>query len=101
MIPAPDHLPIALRAYAVAPKARKFKQGVGALDWTLTFDCETRTDAGQALRFGAFQLRKGDAVKFAGLFYDPQVLSAAEVTNLRAYAKRHKLMALNRCITGR
>jgi hypothetical protein len=94
MIPAPDHLPIALRAYAVAPKARKFKQGIGASDWTLTLDCETRTDAGQALRFGAFQLRKGDAVKFAGLFYDPQELSAAELETLRAYAKRHKLMVL-------
>lgn len=96
MIPAPDHLPIALRSYAVAPKARKFKQGIGASDWTLTFDCETRTDAGQALRFGVFQLRKGDAVKFAGLFYDPQELSAAEVETLKAYAKRHKLMALTR-----
>ncbi len=96
MIPAPDHLPIALRSYAVAPKARKFKQGIGASDWTLTFDCETRTDAGQALRFGAFQLRKGDAVKFAGLFYDPQELSAEELETLRAYAKRHKLMVVTR-----
>lgn len=96
MIPAPDHLPIALRSYAVAPKARKFKKGIGASDWTLTFDCETRTDAGQALRFGAFQLRKGDAVKFAGLFYDPQELSAAELETLRAYAKRHKMMVLTR-----
>ena len=94
MIPAPDHLPIALRSYAVAPKARKFKQGIGASDWTLTFDCETRTDAGQAFRLGAFQLRKGDAVKFAGLFYDAQELSAAELETLRAYAKRHKLMVL-------
>lgn len=96
MIPAPDHLPIALRAYAVAPKARKFKQGIGASDWTLTFDCETRADAGQALRFGAFQLRKGKSVKFAGLFYDPQELSAAEVETLRTYAKRHKLIVLTR-----
>lgn len=96
MIPAPEHLPIALRAYAVAPKARKPRDGIGASDWTLTFDCETRTDAGQALRFGAFQLRKGDAVKFAGLFHDPQELSAAELETLQAYAKRHKLLAMTR-----
>ncbi|MEA1617684.1 hypothetical protein SOQ14_02020 [Erythrobacter sp. T5W1-R] len=96
MIPAPDHLPIALRAYAAAPKARKPRRGIGASDWTLTFDCETRTDASQALRFGAFQLRKGDAVKFAGLFYDPQELSKAEVETLLAYAKRHKLLAMTR-----
>lgn len=96
MIPAPDHLPIALRAYAAAPKARKPRRGIGASDWTFTFDCETRTDASQALRFGAFQLRKGDTVKFAGLFYDPQELSKAEVETLIAYAKRHKLLAMTR-----
>lgn len=96
MIPPPDHLPIALRAYAVATKARKPRRGIGASDWTLTFDCETRTDASQTLRFGAFQLRKRDAVKFAGLFYDPQELSAGEVETLLAYAKRHKLLAMTR-----
>lgn len=96
MIPAPDHLPIALRAYAVAPKARKPWRGIGASDWTLTFDCETRTDASQALRFGAFQLRKGEAVKFAGLFYEPEELTAVEVETLKSYAKRHKLLALTR-----
>lgn len=96
MMPEPDHLPIALRAYAVAPKSRKVKLGIGASDWTLTFDCETRTDASQAFRFGAFQLRKAEAVKFAGLFYDPHELTAVEVQTLKTYAKRHKLMALTR-----
>jgi hypothetical protein len=96
MIPEPEHLPIALRAYAVAPKSRKPASGIGASDWTLTFDCETRTDASQSLRFGAFQLRKGEAVKFAGLFYDPDELVSVEVETLKSYAKRHKLMALTR-----
>jgi hypothetical protein len=96
MTPAPDHLPIALRSYAVAPKAKSLRRGIGASDWTLTFDCETRTDAGQALRFGAFQLRKGDLVKFTGLFYDPQELLPAEMQTLKVYAKQHKLIALTR-----
>ena len=91
MIPVTDHLPIALRAYAEAPKARKLRRGIGASDWTLTFDCETRTDAGQGLRFGSYQFRKGNELKEAGLFYDPAGISAAEVTTLRAFAKRQNL----------
>lgn len=96
MIPAPDYLPISLRAYALASKARRPWRGIGASDWTLTFDCETRTDASQSLRFGAFQMRKGDSVKFAGLFYEPEALSRAEVEILKAYAKRLKLIAITR-----
>ena len=40
-------------------------------DWSLTFDCETTIDAAQALRFGAYQLRKdGKLTKNGrGLFY--------------------------------
>lgn len=86
-----DHLPIALRAYAAAPKAKKPPKSVAASDWSLTFDCETRTDAGQALRFGAYQLRKGDVLKEAGLLYDPEGISAKEVTSLRRFAKREEL----------
>lgn len=91
-----DHLPISLRAYAQAPKARKPYRGLGASDWTLTFDCETQTDAGQALRFGAYQLRKGNDVKFSGLFYDPDGVSFAELATLREFAKRERLALLTR-----
>lgn len=94
MIPVTDHLPIALRAYAAAPKSRKPRLGIEASDWSLTFDCETRTDASQALRFGAFQLRKGDSVKFAGLFFDPLAFSPLEIETLKAFARRQKLMAM-------
>lgn len=96
MNPATDHLPVALRAYAEAPKARKLRRGIGTSDWTLTFDCETRTDAGQSLRFGAYQFRKGNELKEAGLFYDQAGISAAEVATLRAFAKRENLFVRTR-----
>lgn len=96
MIPVPDPRPIALRAYADAPKARKLRRSIDASDWSLTFDCETRVDAGQALRFGAYQFRKGSELKEAGLFYDPQGISVAEVATLRAYAKRRRLFVRTR-----
>ncbi len=96
MIPITDHLPISLRAYAQAPKAKKPYRGLGASDWTLTFDCETQTDAGQALRFGAYQLRKGNDVKFSGLFYDPEGVSLTELATLREFAKRQRLALLTR-----
>lgn len=96
MTPVADHLPIALRAYADAPKARPLRRGLGASSWTLTFDCETTTDAGQALRFGAYQLRNGERVIEAGLFYDPAGMPAAQVMRLRAFAKREGLFIRTR-----
>ncbi|UNK78826.1 hypothetical protein MNQ96_14920 [Sphingopyxis granuli] len=96
MKPATDHLPIALRAYADAPKARALRRGIGASSWTLTFDCETTTDAGQALRFGAYQLRNGERLVEAGLFYDPAGMPAAQVMGLRAFAKREGLFIRTR-----
>ncbi|MGC1269512.1 MAG: hypothetical protein WA842_02820 [Croceibacterium sp.] len=96
MIPITDQLPIALRAYALAKRAKKPFRGIDASDWSLCFDCETRTDAGQALRLGAFQLRKGTVRMFAGLFYDPSAISADELATLSAFAKREKLLVLTR-----
>jgi hypothetical protein len=96
MISVSDHLPISLRAYAKPAEARKPRRGIDASDWSLVFDCETRTDAGQALRFGAFQLRKGNELKWAGLFYDPAGVSLPELATLRAFAKRSGLLALTR-----
>lgn len=96
MIPVTDHLPIALRAYAVAAKARKPRNGIDASEWSLTFDCETNTDAGQALRFGAYQFRRGNVLDEAGLFYDPAGVSAAELATLRAFARREELQLRTR-----
>lgn len=91
-----DRRPIALRAYADAPKARKPRRGIDASDWSLTFDCETCVDAGQALRFGAYQFRKGGEMKEAGLFYEPQGILAAEIVTLHDYAKRQNLVVRTR-----
>jgi hypothetical protein len=96
MIPVTDQLPIALRAFALAKRAKKPFRGIDASEWSLCFDCETRTDAGQALRLGAFQLRKGTVRMFAGLFYEPSAISADELATLSAFAKREKLLVLTR-----
>lgn len=76
-----DHLPIALRAFAspqfvevkeprTAPPKRK-RSKVPASPWTLIFDTETRTDAGQALRFGTYQVRRAGELHGGGIFYEP------------------------------
>jgi hypothetical protein len=75
---------------------RRPRRGIGASPWTLTIDSETRTDAGQALRFGVYQLRNGDRVVMAGLFYDPGAMSATEVKTLRGFATRERLLAHTR-----
>ena len=76
-------MPIAVRAFAPPPSAephaepsRKPRSGKPApsSEWTLVFDTETTVDAAQRLRIGAYQLRKGDELDEAGLFYDPPPL---------------------------
>lgn len=96
MTPVTDHLPIALRAYVAAKRARPKRRDNGPSSWTLIFDCETAIDAGQGLRFGAYQLRKGEMLVEAGLFYDPAGLPAAEVGQLRNFAKRERLFVRTR-----
>ncbi len=63
--------------------------------WTLTFDCETGTDAAQGLRFGAYQLRNKGALarKGEGLFYADD-LPAADLAILRAVADERGLRLL-------
>jgi hypothetical protein len=63
--------------------------------WTLVFDTETTTDPSQRLRFGCYQLRKGQALDEAGLFFDPEALSEAEQRTLEAFAAANRL----RCMT--
>lgn len=52
-------------------------------DWVLVFDCETRTTPEQRLRFGAYQLRYKRQLWECGVFYEPEVLAAAEQALLR------------------
>lgn len=89
--PVTDHLPISLRAYAVATKAKPRRRDMAASSWALVFDCETTTDPGQALRFGTYQFRNGEALDEAGIFFDPEGVSASELATLRAYAERNGL----------
>lgn len=97
-----DHLPIALRAFtgpqflelkddAAQPSKAKNKPPLSASPWTLTFDTETQADAGQGLRFGAYQLRNTSQMVEAGLFYDPDGVTTAELDLLTAYAEHHRL----------
>jgi hypothetical protein len=47
------------------------------------------------IRFGCYQLRKGQALDEAGLFFDPEALSEAEQRTLEAFAAANRL----RCMT--
>jgi hypothetical protein len=61
-------------------------------DWTLTFDCETGIDAAQALRFGAYQLRRNGvlAKNGAGLFH-AEGISDEDLAVLRDFAAAHDM----------
>lgn len=86
-LPAPDQLEIAVRCYADnGQKPWVAKPATPAADYTLVFDCETTTDETQALRFGAYQFRQGQNLLEAGLFYDPEALSAPEAKLIEAHA---------------
>ena len=59
--------------------------------YQLIFDCETTTDAAQALRFGVFQVREhGELIK-EGVFYDRETMPPHEVELLQRFAKTHDL----------
>lgn len=104
--PITDHLALAIRAYA-APQAvaeiepRKVKgkrrgSRAGASDWQVIFDTETTSDAGQALRFGTYQVRKSGELKEAGIFYAPDGVTPAELDTLRRHADASGLRLLTR-----
>jgi hypothetical protein len=83
--------------------------------WCLVFDTETTTDTTQALRFGIYEVhgidrdtrmrlhRQGrltrdalDSLHEAGVFYDSDVLSSAEVALIREHAHERGLACLSR-----
>jgi hypothetical protein len=101
-----DHLPIALRAFAgpqftelkeprTSPPKRK-RSKVAASPWTLIFDTETTTDAGQALRFGTYQVRRAGELFGSGIFYEPSTVTAAELETLHSCAESAGLTLLTR-----
>lgn len=96
---------IALRGYAepVSQEAKepsKPKKKRKALrhpsKWTVIADTETKTDHTQALRIGAFQIRKSGALHKHGLFFEQSNLSPAEIDVLHSYAAEHGLALLTR-----
>ena len=92
--PISDRLPVALRAFAEQnfrelkePRTEFRERSVaGASCWTLIFDTETTVHPGQALRFGTYQFRNGEVLDEAGIFYDPDGVSADELATLKRYA---------------
>ena len=99
-----DHLPIAIRAYGERqtgkPKAKNSrypkKPEAPASLHTLVFDCETRTDSAQSLRFGTYQHRYDGELRESGIFYCAKTLNSDEIATLQAYAAKHGL----ECISG-
>jgi hypothetical protein len=67
---------------------------IGASEWTLILDTETTIDAAQQMRFGAYQLRCGDNLEEAGLFYDTESLTDAERGLLMRYAENKGIRAM-------
>ncbi|MBB3956260.1 DNA polymerase domain-containing protein [Novosphingobium sediminicola] len=103
--PISDELAIAIRAYSERksngtdepkPFRKPNDSATPASPWVLVFDTETTTDAGQALRFGTYQLRRADKLVEAGLFYDPDGVTPDELRVLTDYARAHDLMLCDR-----
>ena len=88
--PAMDSLAISLRAFVTnlnaKPRGSNDWKPPPPSKWSLVLDTETTTDPSQRLRFGCYQLRKGEVLDEAGLFFDPDVLSEAERRTLETYA---------------
>ena len=93
-----DDLPISLRAFAGSGsgntggnlRSRKAALSRGAVpissSWTLVFDTETTTDAGQAFRIGTYQVRENGVLHEAGIFYEPGRLKGREIKTLKCFA---------------
>ena len=102
LVPSSEPLPISVRGYVPCPpvdpasSAKKVSPGRGPSEWTLVFDTETAIDAGQNLRFGVYQLWQSATLKEAGIFFDPDELSAAEQELLKEYAESRGLKIMTR-----
>jgi hypothetical protein len=99
--PVSDHLALLLRAFAEStiekqPKKVGKKRQPYASEWTLVFDTETTTDAGQSLRIGTYQVRKTGELFGAGVFFDPEGVTDAELLTLKNYAAANGLSLLTR-----
>jgi hypothetical protein len=90
----PEPMTIALRCYAHSGKFSLRSNSAPAISpsrWTVVFDTETHTDAAQSFRFGAYQVRDGDRLDEAGIFYDAATVTAEEITLLKTVAVDRKM----------
>jgi hypothetical protein len=105
--PAPDEIEdktISIRAFAQSPfqkKKRPSKQGIQRRSpqpskWVLILDAETTTDPGQSLRFGTYQVRKGQLLYESGIFYEQTALTGGELMTLTCYAEENQLQPITR-----
>ena len=90
---------IAIRAYTERPGREPLgslprKIGLTPSRFTVVFDCETSIDATQRLRVGFFQTREFADLEREGLFFDPNAVTEAEESMIRAYAKMRGLEVL-------
>lgn len=100
---SPESRSIAVRAYAEpkprdtassssAIRQRSPTAAVGPSEWSLVIDTETTIEAAQHLRFGVYQVRRGDDLYEQGLFYDPDTLAHDERSILYHFAATHGLV---------
>jgi transcriptional regulator with XRE-family HTH domain len=96
--PSMDSLPVSLRAFVsnlnAKPRGSNDWRPPPPSKWSLVLDTETTTDPSQRLRFGCYQLRKGEVLDEAGLFFDPDVLSEDERRTLEAFAAVQSLKCM-------
>lgn len=88
--PVSDGLPIAVRVYPDLPGWEPDRSGAvyPLPDAMLVFDCETRTDAAQALTFGSYRFLVRGRCLQEGLFYGDG-LTPKEIGVLRRYVRTH------------
>ncbi len=98
---------VAVRAWAVPDYLREEKGGrgraqptridLGPSEWSLTFDTETlAAELGQGLRIVVGQVRHRENLVETVIGYDPEVLSAAEMGAVHAYASDRGIRVLAR-----
>jgi hypothetical protein len=103
-IPPFEPMAISVRAFVPCPKSgpdpekrrHSSREKRASSEWTLTLDTETTVDAGQNLRFGAYQLRRGEELDEAGIFYDPAILTKTEQALLFRFAKNRGMKLYTR-----
>lgn len=99
-----EPMAISVRAFVPCPKggpdtekrSHSSRAQRRSSEWTLTLDTETTVDAGQNLRFGAYQLRRGEELDEAGIFYDPAILTKTEQALLVRFAEKRGMKLYTR-----